>query len=135
MGCAIALEFAKYNENKTTNKYKINKIVLYSPFVRLKHIINNCVGPLCNLISNGNDWDNLENIKKINKDTFVYIFHGTQDKLIPISDSEKLRETRPNKTELYKIREAFHDSIKPSVTMLMFIKKEMEDVKNKIYYS
>lgn len=100
LGTAIASEYVRFAslENK---KYMPDKLILISPFCTLKGVLNSfflykvfsfLIPHLKKVVEKELNYDTLSNLKSISKEK-VFVFHGIYDKLIPLEDSLRIRDT------------------------------------------
>ncbi len=104
LGCAVALEAAA--------KWESGEVIALSPFTSMRDMAaRNVVGPLTNFVRN--QWDNRASIRAISKlnDARVVIFHGTADRVIPVTMGEELAGLSPGLVELYKMSGLGHNDI------------------------
>jgi len=89
LGAAIALDFA--------SRHTCKKIILLSPFTSLFDMAKLVVGPpFCYALTHRLDNHlRLSEISKQKTQPDVYIFHGTNDAVVPVSMGKKLSESFP----------------------------------------
>jgi len=73
-------------------------VILVSPFATIRSTVSHHIGILSNFVSE--DLFNNEEIVKSVPSKLV-IIHGTQDKLVPISESERIFKNAPNPFQLF----------------------------------
>jgi len=104
LGCAVALEAAA--------KWKRGEVIVLSPFTSMKDMAALTVGgPLTSFVRN--QWDNRTSIRAISKlkDARVVIFHGTDDRVIPVAMGRELAGLAPELVEFHKKSKLGHNDI------------------------
>ncbi|MBW8050676.1 MAG: alpha/beta hydrolase [Cytophagales bacterium] len=100
LGCGIATYIA---QNK-----KINKLVLESPYYTFKDLVHHYYpiipGFLIKYKLKINDW--IKNVR-----CPVYLFHGTNDNVVPYKQSVRLKEKNSNITELVTVKGGGHNDL------------------------
>ncbi len=86
-------------------KYKLKALVMVAPFKSLIDMKNRFF-PIAPSFIMKYKFRNDKNIAKV--DCPIIIFHGTDDELIPISSSEALKKTYPDKIDFHRIEGDSH---------------------------
>jgi pimeloyl-ACP methyl ester carboxylesterase len=106
LGAAIAMD--------TASRYRIEHVLLISPFTSLKELSRRVVGRFFSLFLRHN-FDNREAIEKwkntCESSRRILLYHGRDDELIPISMSEELKTQYSDLVELHCVAGGDHNGI------------------------
>jgi len=105
LGAAIALDFA--------SRHPCNKIILLAPFTSLYDMAKRLVGvPFCYALTHRlNNHLRLSEISKQKKVPDIYLFHGSNDTVIPVSMGKKLSESFPSFIKYIELPLTDHQTI------------------------
>ncbi|MEZ5324848.1 MAG: alpha/beta fold hydrolase [Verrucomicrobiales bacterium] len=106
LGAAIAMD--------TAARYGAKRVILVSPFTTMKSLAAMIVGSLPSRLLR-HHYDNIASIAKWRADrgddAHVFIFHGLEDELIPLSMAEELADRFPDCVTLQVVEGGDHNGI------------------------
>jgi len=105
LGSAIALDFA--------SRHPCQKIILLAPFTSLADMAKRVVGiPFCYLLTHHLDnHDRLLEIAQKTPQCKVYLFHGTNDAIIPVNMGKQLADSFPSLIRFIELPLTDHQTI------------------------
>jgi len=111
LGCATALNFAVH--------HPVDRVILISPFTSLLDMARRTVGfPLCYLLTHHfNNRARLAELASRVNPPLVYLFHGTDDEIIPVAMGRELSAMFPKMIRFKEFPEAGHESILNQATL------------------
>lgn len=107
LGAAVAFDFA--------NRYRLDQVIAISPFTTMEAMAKRTMGSWAALILS-HRYDNeisIDEILESNPEVRMTIFHGEEDRLIPISMGRSLarRDEKGTRIEFVPVPEAGHNDI------------------------
>lgn len=130
LGTAIASEYVRFASLKE-KKYMPDRLILISPFCTLKGVLESfllfkvfsfIIPRLKRVVEKELNYDTLSSLVSISKER-VFIFHGIYDRLIPLEDSLKIRDSlgcyfRPIRSD--HIRILLNDELWDEINKILF---------------